>query len=146
MTKEAGVWTPWAEVLCAPCHNRDHKLQIEVLRAVEESAEQGWCMDCGKPVWLDSDVARLSRLHKLIGSKAQMEQTGGMCCALSIRRDDGGTVVVSVDDAIFIGLYSTKEWGCDEPAALAEVPGTADDKKALAAIRKMLRTPMPTTK
>jgi len=112
----AGVWTPWAEVLCRHCHDEIDAKEATAKRKIEwpegekrEGDGPGLCTKCGATVWVHEDVAQLSRLRKLTGGV--MEQTGGMCAALAIGRLDGGTgVVTNLDGPLSIGVYGPGEW------------------------------------
>ena len=148
----AGVWTPWADVLCRICHEA---LPAEVTAAkrdikwpgpadptaapgCEERREgdgPGWCTSCGRAVWVHEDIAQLTRLRAIAGG--EMEQTGGMCSGLTRTRMDGGTVVVTnMDRDIVIGLYAHGVWEeGGEVTALYTLPGNTPDSAAAAVIK-----------
>ena len=79
---------------------------------------------------MSEDIAQLTRLRKLVGGV--LEQTGGMCAALTIGRMDGGTVVVTnLDGPLLIGVYAPGEWeeGNAEMQAFS-IPGETPDQGA----------------
>lgn len=138
----AGVWTPWAEALCRTCHDACGR---EMKRTIEWPADEkrqgdakGYCAQCDAPVWLADDVAQLTRLRRLVGG--DMEQTGGMCAALTIHRIDGGVVVVTnLNGPVDIGIYPTEEWG-DENAdpVVYSLPFETPDEAIAAVLRAAL--------
>jgi hypothetical protein len=140
----AGVWTPWGQVLCRKCHDA-LKPEVTAKRRIEWPAEEkregdglGFCCECGRECWVSEDVALLTRLRKLVGG--EMEQTGGMCAALSLKREDGGTVVVTnLDAPITIGRFKPGEW---ENLAEAEqyycIPVSTPDEATAAVIQAAL--------
>ena len=140
----AGVWTPWADVLCRNCHDA-LKPEVTAKRKIEWPAGEkregdalGFCTQCGAKVWVTEEIARLTRLRAIVGG--DMEQTGGMCAALTLKREDGGTVVVTnLDAPITIGRFKPGEW---EENAEAEqyycIPASTPDEAAAAIIRAAL--------
>jgi hypothetical protein len=140
----AGVWTPWADVLCRNCHDALGK-EVTAKREIKWPAGekrkgdgQGYCTQCGAPVWVHEEIARLTRLRKLVGG--DMEQTGGMCAALALCREDGGKVVVTnLDGFIFIGTYKAGQWEeGGEGLDARELPSSTSDEDAAANIRVAL--------
>jgi len=136
----AGVWTPWAEVLCRNCHDA---LKAEAKREIKWpdpekrlGDDQGFCTACGAEVWVHEDIAQLTRLLKVLGT-GELEQTGGMCSALTIARADGGTVVVTnMDGPVMIGIFHKGEWGEGQEAAeYYNLPLSTPDDLAAAIIR-----------
>jgi hypothetical protein len=146
----AGVWTPWAEVLCRNCHdtgedmtNSRPKRQIKWPEGEKREGDGlGFCNACGGRVWVDEEVALLTRLRALAGG--EMEQTGGMCAALSIKRPDGGTVVVTnLDLPITIGVYGPGDWedtGIERQSYC--LPPSTPDEAAAAVIKAALTEPL----
>jgi len=92
------VWTPWAEVLCPACNNK-HAKAIERGVVVSERrlvATPDWqfpCDECGTPVTTQYEqlLDLLLLRARLVGQKRKpaMEQTGGMCMALTEYYDAG---------------------------------------------------------
>jgi len=138
----AGVWTPWADVLCRICHDALPP-EVTAKRKIEWPPDEkregyglGFCTKCGAEVWVHEDIAQLTRLQKLAGG--ELEQTGGMCSALTFgNRADGGTVVVTnLDGPVLIGIYHKGEWGEGQEAAKAyNLPLCTDDEDVAAIIR-----------
>lgn len=146
MSLIAGVWTPWADVLCRVCHDAldaDVTAKREIKWPEGEKREgdaPGWCTSCGRAIWVQEDIAQLTRLRKLVGS-GEMEQTGGMCAALVFPRADGGVVVVTnLDEPLFIGRFATSDW-TESPDSLIgeyELPAGTPDEAAVAIIKVVI--------
>jgi hypothetical protein len=138
----AGVWTPWAEVLCRICHDQQKfngKREIKWPAGEKREGDgQGFCTACGAQVWVQDEVAQLTRIRAIAGG--EMAQTGGMCAALTLARPDGGTVVVSnPDGAVAIGIYKPGEWGeGGEDVAVYTLPAATPDDAAAAVIKAAL--------
>lgn len=105
-----GIWTPWAQVLCLQCHGpqlrgRDRHVEGYAARNEPREAYSAWrCDECGRLTSLHSreyddengvsdrdrtwsEVDELAELRDRLrdaGIPAEMEQTGGMCCAVSV--------------------------------------------------------------
>jgi len=137
-----GVWTPWAEVLCLPCDyarrppettterwpTRKRAADPEALLPSgygEEDAaiiaEPSVCDGCSAPCWVRCDVAALQALRYALADMtwtddtipgAVMNQTGGMCCALTLTV--AGHEIVATEgmaaDGLYVGVYPE---GCD---------------------------------
>lgn len=104
-----GIWTPWADVLCVPCHNRHSDLTSIPFKAASEGLPGGVCDDCGTDVLLPGPVALLAWPRREVPG-GQLAQTGGMCPALSFSRGAVARVVVGAeleqDEPVFLaGVY-----------------------------------------
>ena len=139
-----GVWTPWAEVLCRNCHDKlgddvTAKRKVKWPEGKREGDGQGICSRCAAAVWVNAEIALLTRLRALVGG--DLEQTGGMCAALVIGRtqDDGRVVVTNMDAPICVAIFAPGEW--EEGNAEAQIynlPGATPDDIAAAVIRVAL--------
>lgn len=105
-----GVWTPWAEVLCLSCHGqwlersgpRREAGGWAEREVAEEAAVSFRCDRCRRPTvcrgW--PEVTALAALRDRINDETEhvagMEQTGGMCAAVSL--DDCAMSVYSADE------------------------------------------------
>lgn len=146
-----GVWTPWAEVLCIPCHDtRTAQGTFKILsepdmRAIyaddPDTFWPGVCTGCDKEIMLpNEDVAVLSRIRKILrsgedfGPAMEMEQTGGMCAALTYERADGKRVMVTYamcePESLEIGVYRVDEE--DEMDQISYITLQGGDDAALA--------------
>ena len=124
----AGIWTPWAEVLCATCHGPkfgDKKqpeadFQKRCTEAVLVTDELGLCHcdKCKAPVAVRRDVAAYSRLRDAFrargGVTASLRQTGGMCAALAVCRENTEAPLVFIagfddTDSYCAGKYLTED-------------------------------------
>lgn len=153
MTKRvSALWTPWAEVLCPACHGSKkwNGKDITVPEQNGQDDEHGYCTKCGNPVWVlgRSDVAVLTRLRHKMG-EGEMQQTGGMCAALTFERKDGGYVIATVDDydpdtqtdIVTLGLWTKEGWEeTGECVDFANYPVSPSFNKVRAGIRTMLDT------
>lgn len=106
-----GVWTPWADVLCIPCHNRAMRLGHSD-DCPETYVPGGACDECGVEILLPPTVAPLAWLRRQLAS-GQLAQTGGMCAALIFQRDGADRLVIGADveDAepvFFAGIYDSE--------------------------------------
>ena len=104
-----GVWTPWAEVLCARCleaKGLESKVNLPVVAVVRERRSdywelQGWCTSCGDQVWVDNKVANEQRMVNALvnhGIPAKLQQTGGMCSAVEAWAPDDKTYIMVTAD------------------------------------------------
>lgn len=107
-----GVWTPSARVLCVPCHGpelRDGSMipHAAYMAAVNELCELDYtpprCDGCGMGVSTGhGDVDALASLRDRVNARtpgaARMDQTGGMCAALEVRRADGCVLTFTEDE------------------------------------------------
>ncbi len=118
-----GFFTPTAQVLCAPCNNKYVKFDYEkswakTLPIVRrpETDRVGVCDDCGCPVGLDREDVYICQkfviaLREIGYINATLEQTGGMCVAASLNREDDAKFFFAVLDenteqtALTIGFY-----------------------------------------
>lgn len=138
-----GVWTPWADVLCRKCHDAlgkevTAKREIKWPEGKREGDGQGWCTSCGAPIWVHAEIALLTRLRKMVGG--EMQQTGGMCAALALKRPDGKDVVVTaLDGPVVVAIFEPEVWGEGEPVAMHELPEGATDEAAATVIREALQ-------
>ena len=131
-----GVWTPWADVLCAECeyaalkeHQRGEmyprRLKAVTAGSRSEEVERpdgsllGSCNTCQCNCWVRDDVALIQQ----VGFKSSdldwegpfgwaLQQTGGMCAALVFTAGDREIVVTAMDGAFYIGEYTppVEEW------------------------------------
>ena len=151
----AGVWTPWAEVLCRICHDAmgpevTAKREIKWpgnpdptaapdRREWREGDGQGICTACGAAVWVHEDIAQLTRLRAIAGG--ELQQTGGMCSALAFSREDKGTVVVTnMDDVLSVAIFPPGGWEEGEEALRYYVLPLAMPDEAAAAAIQLART------
>ena len=133
----AAVWTPQAEVICGPCHGQRQfggrtidtsSHEPAALRHFDLEDEAGLvsvavvaiatCDKCGVAVQSTDDFAHLASLRssdspnayprRLSLSGAQMEQTGGMCAALSYGTDKG-FCFVTVEQGFLATFWATRE-------------------------------------
>jgi hypothetical protein len=147
----AGVWTPWAQVLCRKCHDSLGS-EVTAKRKVEWPADekgkgdgQGICSECGCECWVRADVAQLSRVRALVGG--ELEQTGGMCAALTLKREDGGAVVMTVDGPITIGRFKPGEWeDCAEAEQYYCIPASTPDYVAALIVTAVIEEKTEETK
>jgi hypothetical protein len=131
-----GIWTPWAAVLCGACHET-HKPEYGPTVTLAPTTlgthdALTTCDSCRRPIALDCVVAGehnlMLALHRA-EVPARMDQTGGMCSAVSValgpQCDDGsdGDCLLIVDDetteasdppAFAIGYYAYGTLGYDE--------------------------------
>jgi hypothetical protein len=144
--RKGAAWTPWAEVLCADCHGPTNKLTGENVsewfsRRPRKSDGPGYCTRCGAAVWVDEAVAHLTRIRKQLG-KGEMNQTGGMCSALSVLNDAGThcVVVTTQDVDLFLGYYTKEGWNeaSDKPIAAYSVPEGTSLEDECAVIQAVL--------
>jgi hypothetical protein len=86
-TGPAGIWTPWAQVLCRDCHNQSHDRQFVEEELALDDGCVAWtkCQKCGQPIIVRDDVAWCANMvesARARGVEAQLMQTGGMCCSV----------------------------------------------------------------
>lgn len=102
MQFQAGIWCPWAEVLCWTCHETLPKSalvrSVGSLRHVDVAVpdaehELCKCDRCGAQIAVRDSVARCANLRDALvallepepfAPEISLEQTGGMCAAVSI--------------------------------------------------------------
>ena len=126
-----GIWTPWAQILCAECHGDEglsgRKLDMRQFEK-QPLDPNGWheiaiCDDCGKSIWMDFKIAWEQKIVRALKEKghdtAAMSQTGGMCSAADLvlgSDEDGGQKNVWItesedterprhDPTFFVGYY-----------------------------------------
>ena len=123
-----GIWTPWAQVLCGPCHGISGPVTdlgpLSVSRRVrggepETEGDYGErickCNECGAPIWVRSDIAKISIISDSINAgteaKSSLAQTGGMCSAIEVRKKGSPHVVVvtAMDGDYFVAVYATED-------------------------------------
>jgi hypothetical protein len=119
-----GIWTPAGEVQCLSCHGpvlgfgRNTPTRGYEGREAPREAPRAWrCDGCGRPTSISTDggssVDELAELRDRVNDEtshaAQMMQTGGMCCAVTISL--GGTcyLMVTIDEEA-VGDYLAGEY------------------------------------
>jgi len=124
-----GVWTPWSLVLCVECdyaalkdgpratHYDKHLQAVAAMNRTEEvehpeGHQLGVCNICHCACWVRNDVALLQQVGFSSSDldwegpfSWQLQQTGGMCCALVFQTDDREVVVTAMDGEFFVGEY-----------------------------------------
>ena len=112
-----GVWTPWAEVLCRPCHGprfleqtipeEEHdRLCVPISeKAVPKEDCVTSCDRCGRRCHVSVKVAYEHELATALKSVLKgrvkdvgMEQTGGMCSAVGVSLHGGQKSIFMVAD------------------------------------------------
>ena len=133
-----GIWTPWAELLCYPCHGSETRpgnpiegFEVKCdLRDSKDSEAKGYCDKCGATIWLDESLAAEQSVivalkdNELGWDRNQfgMMQTGGMCSAVGVNfdvfndqiHDTEGRIVCVTDDedaeeGFVLGLYENED-------------------------------------
>lgn len=124
-----GIWTPWAQVLCMECEYAGLKVTLQrnpgahqvitsrfkrlasVSRPKKVSQPDvetllGTCDDCGCTCWVPDDVALLQRIGRKVAdlgcTRFGMEQTGGMCAALSFETKGCRILITAMDGGFVI--------------------------------------------
>lgn len=141
MKIQAGIWCPWAEVLCCACHSgakASAKRSIVALAPVEVAVvgsdyEICKCDRCDASIGVCSQVARCANLRDLliaalgeIAADVTLEQTGGMCCATSIRLGPDRLLYASaLEGPIVLCSYPRSagdetDWDWEDPTLVAE--------------------------
>jgi hypothetical protein len=127
-----GAWTPWAQVLCNECDyaclksTQTFEARREQLASMDRSEEvaqpdpdslAGTCDSCGRPCWVRDDVALLQQVGRRAGELGAagfvLEQTGGMCAALSAEAGDRRICLTAMDGGFMLGEYELnrgEEW------------------------------------
>jgi hypothetical protein len=131
-----GIWTPWALVLCYDCHGptfgsrtisaEEMKKESEARVESPEGIPPCKCSECGRLVVVEgrSDVQLLGalrdRLNVHSGANAKLEQTGGMCAAMSLNLGAGSILVTDNEEyeedaepSFYICFYRSDRWGED---------------------------------
>lgn len=125
-TEEIGIFTPDGQALCRACA----KPRADWPEGKDTSERLGHCTACGREIYLRADVALFTNImhaHTSDGSPiiryATLEQTGGMCAALSVTRADCYVFVVRDDNGeMFATLYASElKMMEDEPIASVTV-------------------------
>lgn len=129
MSSLPGVWTPWADVLCVPCHSRALDLR-HATACYDTHVPGGACDACGVEILLPPTVAPLAWLRRQVPG-GQMAQTGGMCAALIFQRNGEDRLVIgaAVEDgeAVFsAGVYDSDHPFPGEAALDATARGLQD--------------------
>ena len=121
-----GVWTPWAEIKCVECVDTSHPMwkgtvaAIAELRPADQHEAEAICDRCGAKIWLPEEIAHEQRLVRelvKLDIPARMEQTGGMCSACTVWKEDESSYVMATEvgegedvGAVFcLGLYHGDE-------------------------------------
>jgi len=153
-----GIWTPWAQVLCYPCHGISGPVTSTDLPEREGVAgsDTEWgesrckCDDCGSPIWIRSDAGALALLRDLCSAdtespvSAALWQTGGMCSALCIRNSKPGPMVIvsALDGPYCLGLYASDEaWDDGDYGDMVDLDEDAPLQDVLTAALDLLNSP-----
>lgn len=148
-----GIWTPWAQVLCYPCHGISGPVVFTGFperEAVSGSESHCKCDDCGAQIWVRDDVSPLARLRDLCNSdtespaSAELWQTGGMCSALCIRNSEPGPMVIvsALDGPYCLGFYAGDEaWGDGDYGDMADLDEDSPLQDVLTAALDLLNSP-----
>ncbi|TAL40466.1 MAG: hypothetical protein EPN91_13125 [Salinibacterium sp.] len=156
-----GVWTPQAEVLCGVCHGPKFRAGQSTERVLPDAEFKRWCetavdLDdrdsgatrcdrCKCPIVVERAVAAYARLRDALlargGVDAKLEQTGGMCSALSVCRageKDPVVFVAGLDqgEQYSVGLYVNEEAVYDGSAT--ELVECDNEEDAVKAVRSAL--------
>lgn len=131
-----GLWCPWAEILCYPCHGsesnrgepmRDYDLNCQPREASDGEAK-ATCDRCERAVWLHQDIAAEQQVVfalRAAGIKsAGMQQTGGMCSAAGCHSADHNVLVTASEEeagGYIAGLYKADQDECTDDAICATV-------------------------
>ena len=115
------LWTPWAEVLCWPCHgpqlhgrsDSPKAAAFKVLCTPRLSPPGTFacvCDRCDAVGWIErQDVAREQALRIAVGA-GRLDQTGGMCSAVRFDLPGGGFLFATDDEEGFcVGRYLSEE-------------------------------------
>ncbi len=87
--REAGVWTPWGDVLCVGCNNGIKGTTVRQLPVLppRECADDEGSGTCDACDWVSRDISnaqqKVRQMAKL-GVCASLQQTGGMCIAVVV--------------------------------------------------------------
>lgn len=141
-----GIWTPWAEVVCRPCHGptfyqrtidtAEHERLCLPLAETPQGDGVTTCDRCQKRVAVSEKVAMehevMLALRRELGDRVRsvgMSQTGGMCSAVSIVLHNGREVLVTEAEGegeSYLAGYYDPEVDGDEGLSLTEdgEPGT----------------------
>jgi hypothetical protein len=146
----AGVFTPWAKVLCHGCHDKDThsaKRPIKLSPVPEVVGENDGlcaCSGCGAEIVEREDVAHCKLFVDLVneadaGAEARLAQTGGMCVAAEVAFPDGSFGVFYDVGAtsgendgkptVLFGIYASEGAHEEAEEPLAEWSWTEDDPK-----------------
>jgi hypothetical protein len=128
-----GVFCPTAAVLCWPCHGRQMPRWRDGKVVNKEIPQHTWdflidegftahpesdyyaakCDKCKCDIAVErQDVAELQKLGRESGLPFNMDQTGGMCCAVKINGPKF-TYYVTAEDGYFI-TYWPKDWSDEQ--------------------------------
>lgn len=122
-----GAWTPWAQVLCNECDYVGLKSspsaqtfasRLQKLAAMDRAKEVeqpdsevliGTCDGCGCACWVRDDVALLQRVGRRASDLGYpgftLQQTGGMCAALSVEAGGHMICLTAMDGGFMLGDY-----------------------------------------
>jgi len=147
------IWTPWAELLCGTCHNqaaesstKAHAIAKTIpIQHTDTPQFRSTCDRCDVAVACSyEDVAACKNLVTALKAAgfddAQLEQTGGMCVAATVRKD-GWIAVATLDEEegetrLYVGIYKSQAHYDDGDTA-ADGGGLTEDQ-AVAAIKAEL--------
>jgi hypothetical protein len=112
-----GIWTPWSQVLCYPCHGRtinnkfindDDWIKLTTPYHYKGDVRVGKCMKCGIKIWIDPDVGMLQDVCEFINKhradlKATLNQMGGMTAAIIVKylpttSDTDPYIMITIND------------------------------------------------
>jgi hypothetical protein len=148
-----GIFTPWAELLCIPCNNKEAesghyssaKTIIDSARFSNPAQGNATCGSCGIAVYCErEDVVLCQRVCDAAvtiggddGSAIDLQQTGGMCVAAGYSTDHHELLITESEDhpqgseAMLLGVYEIDEDG--EPGnPIYSATGTVWDAAARA--------------
>ena len=152
-----GIWTPQAAILCYACHGptvygkpiADYDKYCTDLHDAPHPQDEAIapCDKCKRPIILSVGVAGYAnlrdRLNALGGIDAKLEQTGGMCAAMSAQRAGKPAspilFVTGLEDGVtyYLGLYATED-DIYEGNPVGDIPECATEDEAVQAIRAAL--------
>lgn len=142
-----GLWTPWAEALCVPCHSKVTPAEQSCVVPGATSSDEpgtwdrrGLCSRCGAGIWLPGDVALFTRIKARVGGR--LEQTGGMCAALSVVLPTGRYICLTEggggDEGWLACIYTSEEaFGEVEALACESLKDGATDEEVIAAVERL---------
>lgn len=137
-----GLWTPGAEILCGPCHgpldsSRRPMANLEKFttpRSIDPEADEklGSCDHCNAEIILDAALANEQAMVETLReaiirdglkvNSVRLEQTGGMCSAVSVHFPDGGHILLTHYEgqsdekslAWTVGVYDPEGESCED--------------------------------
>lgn len=151
----AGIWTPWATILCRSCYEAKHAdqplpLALRRRPALQCGLEEGQgatvCDGCGKPVAVDEIIAREHQLVRTLQARrfrAYMKrlEDGNSAACVHVPRGSFLLIHADVDDWYYIMEHDL--WGIWVPRRDREVQGLEAAVNLVEAItrRKLQREP-----